>query len=158
MINLHKRRLRKKQQRKQQRWCCPALSHCLLLRRNVDLASGCLSPQLLVLGPPAVVEREREIGQRKASFSYDEYYPQPGFLRSQNSLDDILDFKKPELTCISEEGIADMDLPENILEELEFMDGITSCNKVSLWSLKTQGGDKQLFFYDKILSKNAYCE
>ena len=41
------------------------------------------------------------------------------------------DLKKPELTCISEEGIADMDLPDNILEELEYLDNITSCNKVN---------------------------
>lgn len=34
--------------------------------------------------------------------------------------------EKPELTCISEEGIADMDLPE-LLDELDF---VTSCNKV----------------------------
>ncbi len=40
------------------------------------------------------------------------------------------DLKKPELTCISEEGIADMDLPDNILDELEYLDNITSCNKV----------------------------
>ena len=40
--------------------------------------------------------------------------------------------KKPELTCISEEGIADMDLPDNILDELDFLDNITSCNKVRL--------------------------
>ena len=50
--------------------------------------------------------------------------------QSQNSLDEILDLKKPELTCISEEGIADMDLPDNILEELEYLDNITSCAKV----------------------------
>ena len=49
---------------------------------------------------------------------------------SQNSLDEILDLKKPELTCISEEGVVDMDLPDNILEELEYLDNITSCNKV----------------------------
>jgi hypothetical protein len=42
----------------------------------------------------------------------------------------LADLKKPELTCISEEGIADMDLPDNILEELEYLDNITSCNKV----------------------------
>lgn len=49
--------------------------------------------------------------------------------------------EKPELTCISEEGIADMDfLPENILDGFDFNnledndddddDDITSCNKV----------------------------
>ncbi len=32
---------------------------------------------------------------------------------------------------ISEEGIADMDLPDNILDELDYLDNITSCNKVS---------------------------
>jgi hypothetical protein len=42
----------------------------------------------------------------------------------------LADLKKPELTCISEEGIADMDLPDNILDELEYLDNITSCNKV----------------------------
>lgn len=43
---------------------------------------------------------------------------------------------KPELTCISEEGIADMDLPDNLLDDFEFNEEdndeiITSCNKVS---------------------------
>lgn len=40
---------------------------------------------------------------------------------------------KPELTCISEEGIADMDLPDNIFDEFDYIgDCITSCNKVSV--------------------------
>ena len=51
-------------------------------------------------------------------------------MQSQNSMDNILDFKKPELTGISEEGIADMDLSDNLLDELEYLDNITSCNKV----------------------------
>lgn len=39
---------------------------------------------------------------------------------------------KPELTCISEEGIADMDLPDNLLDDLDYIgDCITSCNKVA---------------------------
>lgn len=38
---------------------------------------------------------------------------------------------KPELTCISEEGIADMDLPDNIFDDFDIIgDCITSCNKV----------------------------
>eukprot|EP00094_Tigriopus_californicus_P009120 TCALIF_08791-PA protein Name:"Similar to SLC16A7 Monocarboxylate transporter 2 (Homo sapiens)" AED:0.01 eAED:0.01 QI:0/0.4/0.16/0.83/1/1/6/215/606 len=40
---------------------------------------------------------------------------------------------KPELTLISEEeGIGDMDIPENyfLAEELDFLENITSCNKV----------------------------
>lgn len=45
--------------------------------------------------------------------------------------------EKPELTCISEEGIADMDLPDNLLDDFDFNNDddneevITSCNKVS---------------------------
>lgn len=40
---------------------------------------------------------------------------------------------KPELTCISEEGIADMDLPDNLFEDFDYIgDCITSCNKVLL--------------------------
>lgn len=46
-------------------------------------------------------------------------------------LDPVAD--KPELTCISEEGIADIDVAENILEELEYIgECMTSCNKVRL--------------------------
>lgn len=41
---------------------------------------------------------------------------------------------KAELTCISEEGLADMDLPDNILEDFDYIgDCITSCNKVCSW-------------------------
>ncbi|XP_063706849.1 monocarboxylate transporter 12-like [Culicoides brevitarsis] len=43
----------------------------------------------------------------------------------------ILGLDKPELTCISEEGIADMDLPDNFLDDIDYAgDCITSCNKV----------------------------
>lgn len=39
---------------------------------------------------------------------------------------------KPELTCISEEGIADMDLPDNVFDDFDYLgDCITSCNKVT---------------------------
>lgn len=47
--------------------------------------------------------------------------------------------EKPELTCISEEGIADMDLPDNLLDDFDFNnvddnddEVITSCNKVGI--------------------------
>ena len=66
----------------------------------------------------------------RSSRSYEDCAPNPYIYQSQNSLDEILDLKKPELTCISEEGIADMDLPDNILDELDFLDNITSCAKV----------------------------
>lgn len=38
--------------------------------------------------------------------------------------------QKPELTCISEEGIADMDLPDNMIGVYPYTDHITSCSKV----------------------------
>ncbi|KZC04148.1 Monocarboxylate transporter 8, partial [Dufourea novaeangliae] len=54
-----------------------------------------------------------------------EIAPNPG------EMIDALAPEKPELTCISEEGIADMDLPDNVLEDLDYIgDCITSCNKV----------------------------
>ncbi|KAK9874571.1 hypothetical protein WA026_005404 [Henosepilachna vigintioctopunctata] len=52
---------------------------------------------------------------------------------SQTALIDpmIISAEKPELTCISEEGIADMDFPDNLLDDLDYIgDCITSCNKV----------------------------
>ncbi|EFN84987.1 Monocarboxylate transporter 10 [Harpegnathos saltator] len=50
---------------------------------------------------------------------------------AQGEAMDVLGADKPELTCISEEGIADMDLPDNLFEDLEYVgDCITSCNKV----------------------------
>ncbi|XP_045125232.1 monocarboxylate transporter 10-like isoform X3 [Portunus trituberculatus] len=46
---------------------------------------------------------------------------------------------KPELTCISEEGIADMDLPDHLLEELEYLgDCITSCDKVENYLMMSE--------------------
>lgn len=59
--------------------------------------------------------------------------------------------EKPELTCISEEGIADMDLPDNIFEDYDFNgDCITSCNKVNSngkSNLYKQIFEKILFFF-----------
>ncbi|XP_070167308.1 uncharacterized protein [Polyergus mexicanus] len=53
------------------------------------------------------------------------------FVPIQGEAIDVLGANKPELTCISEEGIADMDLPDNLLEDLDYIgDCITSCNKV----------------------------
>lgn len=54
------------------------------------------------------------------------------------------DLKKPELTCISEEGIADMDLPDNLLDDLDYIgDCITSCNKVRNFSSKINSNVSQ---------------
>lgn len=38
---------------------------------------------------------------------------------------------KPELTCISEEGIVDMDLPDNAIGEYSYVNCIAPVNKVS---------------------------
>ena len=66
--------------------------------------------------------------------SQDDILPPVSLLSHQRSFiyDDMIDLKKPELTIYSEEGIADMDLPDNLLlmEDLEYLDNITSCNKV----------------------------
>ncbi|XP_047736434.1 monocarboxylate transporter 2 isoform X2 [Hyalella azteca] len=46
---------------------------------------------------------------------------------------------KAELTCISEEGIADMDLPDHLLEELDYLgDCITSCDKVENYLMRSE--------------------
>ncbi|XP_060524135.1 monocarboxylate transporter 2-like isoform X2 [Cylas formicarius] len=51
--------------------------------------------------------------------------------QSGGLIDNIIVSGDKELTCISEEGIADMDLPDNILDDLDYIgDCITSCNKV----------------------------
>lgn len=60
------------------------------------------------------------------------------FGHNQND-NNICSNDKPELTCISEEGIADMDLPDNILDDLDYIgDCITSCNKVWRKTLKLE--------------------
>ena len=52
-----------------------------------------------------------------------------------NSLEDLEDEdilkNLPELSHFSEEGIADMDIPDDILDELEYLDNITSCDGVN---------------------------
>ena len=57
-----------------------------------------------------------------------------------NSLEDLEDEdilkNLPELSHFSEEGIADMDIPDDILDELEYLDilhdNITSCDGVTM--------------------------
>lgn len=61
--------------------------------------------------------------------------PAVGYMTPANSLEDLdedddNDLKIPELSHFSEEGIADMDIPDDILDELEYLDNITSCDKV----------------------------
>lgn len=62
------------------------------------------------------------------------------------------DMDKPELTCISEEGIADMDLPDNLFDDLDFVgDCITSCNKVR----KTNTVMNAIFHYFPLFNKTT---
>lgn len=42
---------------------------------------------------------------------------------------------KPELTCISEEGIADMDLADNTIVDYPYANCITTCDKVNPFKL-----------------------
>ena len=81
------------------------------------------------------IEKELRNLERRNSFPDIEeevYIPHFVERNPHYSYDDIdmIDFKKPELTCISEEGIADMELPDNLLDDLEILENITSCNKV----------------------------
>ena len=62
----------------------------------------------------------------------DDFLPPLTLLTQQRSVTygDLVDGNKPDLTCISEEAIADMNFPEKFLEELECLENLTSCNKV----------------------------
>ena len=66
--------------------------------------------------------------------------PEEEEMSPANSLEDLDDEdilkNLPELSHFSEEGIADMDIPDDILDELEYLDilhdNITSCDGVML--------------------------
>ena len=59
-----------------------------------------------------------------------------------------------ELTCFSKEGIADMELPDNLLDELEILENITSCNKVGMSCIIGSQSRKAAFF--RILLGDIY--
>ena len=73
----------------------------------------------------------------------------PELVRGERDFEDLDVHKKPELTCISE-GIADMELPENLLDELEILENITSCNKVENYLMLSE--------YEQNLSKENDSE
>jgi hypothetical protein len=89
----------------------------------------------LVGSRPVSVAKQFE---RKMSFTdQDDFMPPISLLSHQRSFvyDDLIDDLKngkPELSLFSEEeGIADMDLPDHLfIDDLEFLDNITSCDKV----------------------------
>ena len=71
---------------------------------------------------------------RQNSFTdQDDILPPVSLLSHQRSFiyDDFIDMNLPDCSIYSEEGIADMEYPENILfDDYDFLDNITSCNKV----------------------------
>ena len=67
--------------------------------------------------------------QHNVKHGYEKYVVR-WILSKPSSIHNIVDYKKPDLTCFYEEGIADMDLSDNFLKELEYLDNITSCIKV----------------------------
>ena len=127
LIDVHKRNLRKRRKQK----CMKKLG----LKESNGVPTDSLPEE------PNYFEEER-----RNSFPdiEDELFPQLANRKSY-SYEDIGDFKKPELTCISEEGIADMELPDNLLDELEILENITSCNKVENYLMLSE--------YEQNLSK-----
>ncbi len=127
LIDVHRKNLRKRKRARK--------SHKKALSERISVA-----PDGSVVIQPVVPEDEEGAAanevemERRHSFSdQDDILPPVSLLSHQRSfvLDDVIDLKKPELTIYSEEGIADMDLPDNILfDDLDYLDNITSCNKV----------------------------
>ncbi|RXG57937.1 Monocarboxylate transporter 10, partial [Armadillidium vulgare] len=75
-----------------------------------------------------------------AQLDRDIHNPKIGLLHQRSlGLVEGMDGRNKELTCISEEGIADMDIPDHILEELEYLgDCITSCDKVENYLMMSE--------------------
>ena len=121
LIDLHRRNLRRRKRARQSKKTAAEAS----LENGVGFG----------VGNGINVAPNDDAFERKNSFTdQDDILPPVSLLSHQRSFvyDDIIDLKKPELTIYSEEGIADMDLPDNLLmmEDLEYLDNITSCNKV----------------------------
>jgi hypothetical protein len=140
LIDVHRKNLRK---RKRARASKKALTERISIAPDgsVVIQPG---PDEGEGGPP-------EEPERRHSFSdQDDILPPVSLLSHQRSFvyDDVIDLKKPELTIYSEEGIADMDLPDNILfEDLDYLDNITSCNKVENFLMLSE--------YEQNLSKET---
>ena len=121
LIDLHKKNLRKKRRLRKMR------SKNLGGDEVIERQQGCKD------------ESDKHWEEAKIEANKDSVHesviPTPRFLTPANSLEDLdeddeIDLKIPELSHFSEEGIADMDIPEELLDELEYLDNITSCDKV----------------------------
>ena len=133
MIDVHKKNMKKKRQTcrqiRQQQQLGPKLS---ALTPDLDPSSSSLNDQ--ANNSPNSSSLANDVLERQNSFTdQDDILPPVSLLSHQRSFiyDDLIDFNNPELSIYSEEGIADMDLPENIYyDDLDYLDNITSCNKV----------------------------
>ena len=141
LIDVHRKNLRKKKRARQQSKKALAERISVAPDGSVviqDAGHGAMmgDPEALASARVSGVSHmpPEELLERRNSFTdQDDILPPVSLLSHQRSFvyDDVIDLKKPELTIYSEEGIADMDLPDNILlDDFDYLDNITSCNKV----------------------------
>ena len=139
LIDVHRKNLRKKKRARQE--SKKALAERISVAPDgsvvIQDAGGAMGdPEALASARVSGVSHmpPEELLERRNSFTdQDDILPPVSLLSHQRSFvyDDVIDLKKPELTIYSEEGIADMDLPDNILlDDFDYLDNITSCNKV----------------------------
>ena len=132
LIDVHRKNLRKKRRARQQKKSLAerisvAPDGSVVIQDPVDPDGVTPAGGVSASGIPVEIERRNSFSDQ------DDILPPVSLLSHQRSFvyDDMIDLKKPELTIYSEEGIADMDLPDNILfDDLDYLDNITSCNKV----------------------------
>ena len=135
LIDVHRKNLRDKRREAKN---CKQLRQ--LQQLNLEKSISLVSPQM---DDPSSSTASHELVNLHATLSpenrqnsftdQDDIIPPISLLSHQRSFlyDDFLDMNDPELSIYSEEGIADIDLPDNILfEDFDYLDNITSCNKV----------------------------
>ena len=125
LIDVHKKNMRDKRRAcKQMRQIQQLTEKPLMLAQQDDPSSSSAHEPV----------NHTSLGERQNSFNdQDDILPPLSLLSHQRSFlyDDLIDVNDPELSIYSEEGIADIDLPDNILfEDFDYLDNITSCNKV----------------------------
>ena len=111
LIDVHRRNMRRRRRLRKMR------------SRASEVAESCAEQQ--EGSRDLALERMESLGQEERPLEE---------LSAANSLEDLDDEdilkNLPELSHFSEEGIADMDIPDDILDELEYLDNITSCDGV----------------------------
>ena len=115
LIEIHKKRIRRRKHKVKHRQLMMAESVGL----EGDMVSGMMDKE------------SRSLTEGRESLHDDELMV--NFLATGDSLEDLeMEFlkKEKEFDHFSEEGIADMDIPEHLLEELDYLENITSCDKV----------------------------